>query len=92
MTQFTVAAALLCYHFFTMHILQITDPHLYGDAGGRLRGACVVVHAHPAEVMPEARFEKLARRGIERLAGRSKDLMYNAGHGCGSFARAGAAV
>lgn len=37
MTQFTVAARLLCYHF-RMQILQITDPHLYGTAGGRLRG------------------------------------------------------
>jgi 3',5'-cyclic-AMP phosphodiesterase len=37
MTQFTVATAALCY-IFAMHILQITDPHLYGDAGGRLRG------------------------------------------------------
>ncbi len=30
MTQFTVAARVLCYHF-VMQILQITDPHLYGD-------------------------------------------------------------
>jgi Icc protein len=28
---------LLCYHL-SMHILQITDPHLYGSATGRLRG------------------------------------------------------
>jgi 3',5'-cyclic-AMP phosphodiesterase len=37
MTQFTVAAEVLCYHF-AMQILQITDPHLYGSADGRLRG------------------------------------------------------
>ena len=37
MTQFTVAEKLLCYHFM-MKILQITDPHLYGSAAGRLRG------------------------------------------------------
>ena len=37
MTQFTVAARVLCYHF-VMQILQITDPHLYGSATGRLRG------------------------------------------------------
>jgi len=37
MTQFTVAANVLCYHF-PMQILQITDPHLYGSASGRLRG------------------------------------------------------
>ncbi|HXA36134.1 MAG TPA: metallophosphoesterase [Steroidobacteraceae bacterium] len=37
MTQFTVAAQVLCYHFM-MKILQITDPHLYGSAAGRLRG------------------------------------------------------
>ena len=37
MTQFTVAAKVLCYHF-VMQILQITDPHLYGSASGRLRG------------------------------------------------------
>ena len=37
MTQFTVAAKVLCYHL-VMQILQITDPHLYGSAHGRLRG------------------------------------------------------
>src|ERR1700733_2026403 len=37
MTQFTVAAGVLCYRF-AMQILQITDPHLYGSATGRLRG------------------------------------------------------
>jgi Icc protein len=37
MTQFTVAAKVLCYHL-VMQILQITDPHLYGSADGRLRG------------------------------------------------------
>jgi Icc protein len=37
MTQFTVIAEALCYHFM-MQILQITDPHLYGSASGRLRG------------------------------------------------------
>jgi 3',5'-cyclic-AMP phosphodiesterase len=37
MTQFTVGAGALCYDF-TMQILQITDPHLYGSATGRLRG------------------------------------------------------
>ncbi len=37
MTQFTVDAGVLCYHF-PMQILQITDPHLYGSATGRLRG------------------------------------------------------
>ena len=37
MTQFTVTARALCYHF-VMQILQITDPHLYGSATGRLRG------------------------------------------------------
>src|SRR5258707_13694483 len=37
MTQFTVGPARLCYDF-KMHILQITDPHLYGSASGRLRG------------------------------------------------------
>jgi 3',5'-cyclic-AMP phosphodiesterase len=37
MTQFTVTARSLCYHFI-MQILQLTDPHLYGSAGGRLRG------------------------------------------------------
>jgi hypothetical protein len=37
MTQFTVAAKVLCYHF-VMQILQITDPHLYGSVSGRLRG------------------------------------------------------
>jgi Icc protein len=37
MTQFTVAARVLCYHL-SMQILQITDPHLYGSASGRLRG------------------------------------------------------
>ena len=38
MTQFTVTAQVLCYHFKTMQILQITDPHLYGSATGKLRG------------------------------------------------------
>ena len=38
MTQFTVGAIPLCYDFRAMHILQITDPHLYGSASGRLRG------------------------------------------------------
>ncbi len=37
MTQFTVGPARLCYDF-KMHILQITDPHLYGSASARLRG------------------------------------------------------
>ena len=37
MTQFTDAARVLCYHL-PMQILQITDPHLYGSASGRLRG------------------------------------------------------
>jgi 3',5'-cyclic-AMP phosphodiesterase len=37
MTQFTVTVGVLCYHF-NMQILQITDPHLYGSATGRLRG------------------------------------------------------
>jgi Icc protein len=37
MTQFTVASKTLCYIAF-MQILQITDPHLYGNASGRLRG------------------------------------------------------
>ena len=38
MTQFTVERQRLCYDFRTMNILQITDPHLYGNAAGRLRG------------------------------------------------------
>src|SRR5260370_7150181 len=37
MTQFTVGPVRLCYDF-KMHILQITDPHLYGSASARLRG------------------------------------------------------
>jgi Icc protein len=37
MTQFTVAPKSICYHL-SMQILQITDPHLYGSASGRLRG------------------------------------------------------
>jgi Icc protein len=37
MTQFTVGPTTLCYDF-KMHILQITDPHLYGSASARLRG------------------------------------------------------
>jgi Icc protein len=38
MTQFTDLAVVVCYHFFDMKILQITDPHLYGSAGAKLRG------------------------------------------------------
>jgi 3',5'-cyclic-AMP phosphodiesterase len=38
MIQFTVASGPFCYHFFDMQILQITDPHLYGNAGAKLRG------------------------------------------------------
>jgi len=37
MIQFTDDAQVLCYHS-TMHILQITDPHLYGNVSGNLRG------------------------------------------------------
>src|ERR1700676_3212238 len=37
MTQFTVGPDTVCYDF-VMQILQITDPHLYGRARGRLRG------------------------------------------------------
>jgi len=37
MTWVTVSSKVLCYHF-PMEILQITDPHLYGSATGRLRG------------------------------------------------------
>jgi Icc protein len=37
MTQFTVNDEPLCYHL-VMQILHLTDPHLYGDAAGRLRG------------------------------------------------------
>ena len=36
--QFTVSRTLICYHFFRMKILQITDPHLYGHASAKLRG------------------------------------------------------
>src|SRR5271165_7222082 len=38
MTQFTVDGAPLCYASTLMQILQITDPHLYGNAAGKLRG------------------------------------------------------
>jgi len=38
MTQFTVDQGQLCYDFSDMQILQITDPHLYGSASGKLRG------------------------------------------------------
>lgn len=37
MTQFTVAMSVLCYAA-EMYILQITDPHLYGNPSGKLRG------------------------------------------------------
>ena len=37
MIQFTVDAQPLCYDL-SMHIIQITDPHLYGRADGTLRG------------------------------------------------------
>ena len=51
MTQFTDAFRPACYHFF-MNILQITDPHLYGSAGGALRG--VVTDASLRGVLEEA--------------------------------------
>jgi 3',5'-cyclic-AMP phosphodiesterase len=38
MIQFTDLADVVCYHFFDMKILQITDPHLYGNATAKLRG------------------------------------------------------
>ena len=38
MTQFTVACRGGLLPFLRMQILQITDPHLYGSAGGALRG------------------------------------------------------
>ena len=38
MIQFTVDCRPICYHFFRMKILQITDPHLYGHASAKLRG------------------------------------------------------
>jgi Icc protein len=37
MIQFTIRARPLCYHL-NMRVLQITDPHLYGHADGKLRG------------------------------------------------------
>ena len=38
MTQFTVARRTALLRFPDMNILQITDPHLYGNAAGKLRG------------------------------------------------------
>lgn len=38
MTQFTDPSAPVCYDFSAMRILQFTDPHLYGNPAGRLRG------------------------------------------------------
>jgi Icc protein len=38
MIQFTVAIRAVCYDLFDMKILQITDPHLYGNVGAKLRG------------------------------------------------------
>ena len=42
---------MLCYHF-PMQILQITDPHLYGSATGRLRG--VETHSSLIAVLDDA--------------------------------------
>ena len=43
----------------------------------RLRGFCIGMHPHPAEIVPEEWLHKSARRRIERVAGRMQRLLHD---------------
>jgi hypothetical protein len=48
-----------------------------GHGAGRLSGVRIRVHADTREILAEARLEKCARGGVERLARRAQNLVHN---------------
>src|SRR5215510_15658474 len=62
------------------------------DRSCRLCRARVAMHAHLAEVVPEARLHERARLGIKRLARRPQHVVDTAGNRRGLGATGGAAL